>query len=197
MFLNIVSVFYFLIRLAPFIVVSYFIIQFLFTQNIIGAIYLFGLIAATMITTILGNYPTFKKPEMKDIPKLCKIIDLTNNGSFSTLPLGQTILGYTLFFGLYILIKQNLIDDNIGFIVIFSFLLLGDLLWNIINKCSGQGELFVSLIVGGTCGIFWALLIELTQNETKIDLTKFNNFSTKNLTNCKMNGNTYSCTNYN
>jgi hypothetical protein len=113
------------------------------------------------------------------------------------LPLGQTILGYTLFFGLYILIKQNLVDDNIGFIVIFSFLILGDLLWNMINKCSGQGELIISLIAGGSCGIFWALLIELTQKETKIDLTKFNNFDTKKLTNCKMNGNTYSCTQYN
>jgi hypothetical protein len=197
MFLNIVNVLYFLIRLAPFIVVSYFMIQFLFTQDIIGAIYLIGLIAATMMTTILGNYPTFKKTEMKDIPKLCKVVDLTKNGAFSTLPLGQTVLGYTFFFGLYILIKQNLVDDNIGFIVIFSFLILGDLLWNIINKCSEQGELVLSLIVGSICGIFWALLIELTQKETKIDLTKFNNFSTKNSTNCKMNGNTYSCTNYN
>lgn len=197
MLLNIVSVFYFLIRLAPFIVVSYFIIQFLFTQNIIGAIYLIGLVAAVTITMILGNYTTIKLPDFADIPKLCRIVDLTKTGTLSTLPFGQTILGYTLFFGLYILIKKKLVDDNIGFIVIFSFLIVGDLLWNMINKCAGQGELLISLIIGGICGIFWALLIELTQKETKIDLTKFNNFDKNTLTNCKMKGNTYSCTQYN
>ena len=204
MLLNIINVLYFLIRLAPFIIVTYFTIQFLFTQNTVGIIYIIGLIAACSATVILGNYNTFKAKNVitTDLPKFCKIMDLTKTGPLSNIPLGQTILGYTLSFGIYILYKNKLIDNNInsgnfGFIVVLFILILGDLLWNISNKCAESGILVISLIIGSGCGLAWALLLDVTKNQTNIDLTQFNNFNSNNLTKCTMINNTYTCTQYN
>ena len=199
MLLNIFTIFYFLIRMAPFIVVSYFTIQLLFTQDISGFIYLIGLVITCIINIQLGNYPSLRIRNGKSMAKYCKIIDLTDNGPLSDLPLGQAVLGYTMFFTLYIILKNGLVQQNIGFIVIITLLVAGDLLWNITNMCADVGGLVTALFVGGSFGVLWALLIDTTKKRTKIDLTRFNNLNPNpnpmcNLNVISNNKQIYSCT---
>ena len=177
MLLNIFTIVYFLIRLAPFIVVSYFTIQLLFTQDISGMFYLIGLIIVCIINIQLGNYPVFRTMTNKNIPKYCKVLDLTTDGPLSDLPLGQTVLGYTMFFVLYIILKYGFVDQNVGFIVIMTLLVAGDLLWNITNMCADTGALLTALVIGSSFGVMWALIIDTTKKRTKIDLTRFNNIN--------------------
>ena len=134
---------------------------------------------------------------------MCKIIDLTDSGPISALPLGQTVLGYTLFFVLYILIKYQLFNENIGFVIIMILLISGDMLWNNIYNCSDMARLLLALIIGSLFGISWALLIEITQKQTKIDISQFNNLRGSYSPNCILKTNpspvsepqskTYSC----
>jgi len=199
MLLNIFTILYFLIRMAPFIVVSYFTIQFLFTQDISGFIYLIGLIITCMINIQLGNYPAFRLRDSKTMAKYCKIIDLTDNGPLSDIPLGQAVLGYTMFFTLYIILKHGLVQQNLGFIIIITLLVAGDLLWNITNMCADAAGLVTALIVGGSFGALWALIFDSTKKRTKIDLTRFNSLNPRpdpicNLNVVSNNKQIYSCT---
>jgi hypothetical protein len=99
--------------------------------------------------------------------KYCKIIDLTDNGPLSDIPLGQAVLGYTMFFTLYIILKHGLVQQNLGFIIIITLLVAGDLLWNITNMCADAAGLLTALIVGGSFGTLWALIFDSTKNALK------------------------------
>jgi len=186
MLLNIFTVFYVLIRMAPLIVVSYFTIQYLFTQDISGIVYLIGLAITCIINIQLGNNPAFRMRNGNTMPKYCKIVDLTDNGPLSDLPLGQAVLGYTMFFALYIILKNGLLQQNVGFIVIMTLLVAGDLLWNITNLCADAGGLITALVVGASFGVLWALVIDTTKKRTKIDLTRFNYIRPNPATKCDL-----------
>jgi len=204
MLFNIINVLYFIIRLAPFIVVAYFTLQCFFVQDLTSGVYLMGVVLASLLAIQLGNYPTFKPPgdnKLKETPPWCKIIQLTENGPMSRLPLGQTVLGYTLFFAIYIIVKNGLVKDNIGFIVIMSFLVAADMMWNTLFSCADIGSLIIALIVGGTFGVIWALLFQINQKQTNVDLSRFNNFNTHVSPTCTLTGSgtnkTYTCKSYN
>jgi len=198
---NIINLLYLFFRLAPIIVVSFFSLQFVFNYDYISIIYLIGLIIAILTNLAVGNVfngLAFKNrsnqttERKKELNMMCKVFELTKDGPISNLPLSQTVLSYSFFFLLLIIIKNNvktldwsklttetengkpvqyptihepiLLKNNIPFFIVLPILIIGDMFWNIKYECDTFQTLFISLIIGGLIGLLWARIIELTYN---------------------------------
>jgi len=161
--LNIITFTYLFLRLAPFILVSFFSLASIFNQDFKGLVYLVGLIFACFATTMIGNITS---------PILNTILGLTTNptlmcsnvltigqGTFSKIPLGQSIFGYTFAYLLYIIIKNKYVLQNIPTLVFFPLIILFDAIWNIGNGCYTLVDIALSLTLGGVFGIMWAYII--------------------------------------
>jgi hypothetical protein len=155
--LNIITLSYLFFRLAPFIIVCYFSLSSIFNQDIKGLIYLAGLMIACVFGIILGSLfgemPDNREP-------VCNMITIGNNGSFSKIPLGIVMLTYTFAYLLYIIISHSIINSNIPTIILFSFLIAGDIVWSKYNNCYHIANIFVSIIIGGLLGWAWGVVID-------------------------------------
>ena len=155
--LNIITLSYLFFRLAPFIIVCYFSLSSIFNQDIKGLIYLGGLmitcVFGIIIGSLFGEVPSDRQP-------VCNMITIGNNGSFSKIPLGIIMLAYTFFYLLYIIIKYNITISNIPTIILFSFLIAGDIVWNISNNCYSTIGILGSLVIGGGFGYAWGVVID-------------------------------------
>lgn len=161
--LNILSFLYLFLRLAPFILVSFFTFASILNNDFKGIIYLIGVLVACFITIvsskILSNFDIFKT-----IPNIaeCNIITL-NNQSISSLPLGATIISYSMFYILYNVILGNVsMYSNIPSIVFFTLLIASDGAFNIYNNCYGSSTIInyiLSVVIGFGIGMGWASII--------------------------------------
>jgi hypothetical protein len=179
--INIITIAYIFFRLAPFIIVCFFSLQSVFNQDIKGIIYLVGLLLTCFVSTMIGNIPGLQKMtaiSTSGIPvsfnQMCKFIELSKNGPISHLPLGQTVLGYTFAYLLYIILKYNLAGQNVPTLVLFPILIIGDYFWNLTHSCANVAALFIALLLGGIFGILWGYIIDSTG---KVDLQLFNGIS--------------------
>jgi hypothetical protein len=166
--LNIISLLYLFFRLAPFIIVCYFSLASLFNQDMKGLIYLVGLLFACFCTFLVGQSFSFETEGEK--ANICSLITVGNVGSFSKLPLGVTVLGYTFFYLVHIIVSKNLSAFNIPTLVFFPLLILADIIWNIMNNCYNIGGIIVSLIVGSIVGVIWAGVIAKMNNPSLLFL---------------------------
>jgi hypothetical protein len=89
--LNIVSFTYLFLRLAPFVLVSFFSLASIFNQDFKGLVYLVGLLVACFINIQLGSI--MPRPESSDKSELCNMISINEGGDISKLPLGQAVFG--------------------------------------------------------------------------------------------------------
>jgi len=162
--LNIISLTYLFLRLAPFVLVCFFSLSSLLNQDFKGLVYLAGLIFTCFITIMFGNIlplPSFS-PDQR--PEVCNILSINQSGDFSKLPLSQTVFSYTLFYLLIPIIDQKTAKENIPTLVFFPILILFDIAWNIQNTCYRFEQLFASLCLGGCFGLLWGYLIYSTKN---------------------------------
>jgi hypothetical protein len=184
--LNIFTLIYLFFRLAPFIIVCFFSLQSIFNQDLKGIIYLVGLVFGCALNIMFGSFPGFMKlikvqNEIlsSNTKPMCKTIGLRNGDQpLSNLPLGQTVLGFTFFYLVYIIGKYKLAINNIATLIIFPVLILGDIFWNVSNQCNNAVSLFISLFIGAIAGILWAYIIDSTG---KVDLQLFNGLSSTNI----------------
>jgi hypothetical protein len=155
--LNIITLSYLFFRIAPFIIVCYFSLSSIFNQDIKGLIYLGGLMISCVFGIILGS-------AVGEIPDdrngVCNMITIGNNGSFSKIPLGIVMLSYTFFYLMYIMLKYNIYNSNIPTIIMFTFLIAGDIAWNGINNCYSKPGIFASLVIGVGFGWLWGVVID-------------------------------------
>jgi hypothetical protein len=172
--LNIVSILYISFRLAPFILVSFFSLSSIFNQDFKGLIYLAGLLITCFITILSGNLAPDEMTGNLNDNKICNLITLSSEGPFSKLPLSQTVFGYTFFYLVYIIVKYNLVSENIPTLVIFPILIVADFIWNSMHQCSPPITIIASLLIGGTCGLLWSYIIDTTQ---MVNLQYFNGLS--------------------
>lgn len=168
---DLTSILYISFRLAPFIIVSCFSLSSIIHQDFKGLIYLGGLLFTCFIATLVGNiWPSlFVKYEngkdnsdtiFEEQTKVCNLITLTNTGPLSLIPLNITVIAYTFFYLLTIILKYKLLLNNIPTLVIFPLLMFCELLWNIRNDCSGFIALIAGIIIGGGCGALWSYMID-------------------------------------
>ena len=182
--LNITAVLYMFFRLSPFMLVCFFSLYSIFNRNLNGIIYLAGLLIACFVTVLIGNFPGFQNfdkttglPSRMD--QSCRMIEFTEAGPISYLPLGQTILAYTFAYVGIPIIKNDFVNKNFNHVnvimILFFFLLLVvDFAWNASKQCFGTGGLFISLIIGIAVGTMWYFSLVNTNQ----DLSLFKTAST-------------------
>jgi hypothetical protein len=163
--LNLITILYLFFRLAPFIIVSYFSIASVFNQDIKGVIYLVGVIFACFLTIMIGSavgdeYTTVTGVDGIQRGAVCDMITIGKTGNFSKIPLGISIMSYTLIYLVYVIAKYKMEMYNLPTLIIFPLLILGDVIWNIKNNCFKPIGVFLSIIVGGGVGALWAFLID-------------------------------------
>jgi hypothetical protein len=166
--LNLVTLSYLFFRLAPFIIVSYFSLSSIFNQDLKGLIYLIGLLISTFVTIIVGNtldisFTIGTDVEGSDVARtvngVCNMITIGKDGSFSRIPLGISMLTYTLIYLVYIIAINHIEMTNLPTLIILPLLILGDLLWNITNNCYTIFGLILSIACGGLMGWAWAAIV--------------------------------------
>jgi hypothetical protein len=163
--LNILTITYLFLRLAPFVLVCFFSLSSLLNQDLKGLVYLSGLIFSSFCTMFFGNILSFiPKYDPQERPEICTIISLNQHSEISKLPLGQSVFGFTFFYLLYPMIINNYVMNNIPTLVFFPSLIVFDMVWNIQNTCYTFWQLITSLFFGIMFGILWAYLIGKTNN---------------------------------
>jgi hypothetical protein len=167
--LNLITLSYLFFRLAPFIIVSYFSLSSIFNQDLKGLIYLVGLLLATFVTIIVGNTLPISFTIGTDIPGtntekavngVCNMITIGKDGSFSRIPLGLSMLTYTLIYLVYIIVMNRIEMSNLPTLIILPLIILGDLIWNITNDCYTIFGLGLSIACGGLMGWAWAAIVD-------------------------------------
>lgn len=168
--LNLFTITYLFLRLAPFILVCFFSLASLFNQDFKGLVYLLGLIITCLITITIGSPLSNKLNEISGLNRgeepICKSLITLGNSTISNLPLSQTIFGFTFFYLLYfigIMKKNNYVSQNIPTIIFFPLIILFDIIWNVSNKCHTYLDIMISLGLGITFGLLWGAIIESTK----------------------------------
>jgi len=163
--LNIVSFAYLFLRLAPFVLVSFFSLSSIFNQDFKGVVYLVGLLLTCFVNILVGNLVSFQRPPENERHSLCNMLSLNQGGDVSNLPLGQAVLGYTFSYLLFTIISYGYAKQNIATLIFFPLLILFDMIWNIMHTCYTPIQLIASLILAGSLGALWAYIISLTDSK--------------------------------
>ena len=156
---NILSVLYLFLRLAPFIVVCFFVLNSLFNQDFRGVVYIHGLIACCVLSTMIYRLIGPSLGEDKSNP-VCTLTSFSKEPSSRSLPVGQNILGFTFFYLLYTIIVKKIENANIVTLAFYPLLIIFDFIWNISKSCYSVGQLLVSLILGASLGTFSSFIID-------------------------------------
>jgi hypothetical protein len=183
------SLLYLFYRLAPFILVCFFVLGSIINSEAKGFVYLVGLIfTATMsygIIDLIGDDP-------EDTPSpACSTLKI--NGIYSDkTPISMVIFAYSFFYLVYPIAKHHIELDNIPTLIFFPLLILGDIYWNTMYECFSPLNMFLALIVGGGIGVGWSALIEKVNLK---GLSYFNIGSNRERCSRATKGN-YRCTTY-
>ena len=153
---NLLTFGYLFLRLAPFILVCFFCLLSVFNQDFKGIVYLVGLIFACFINLMVGKMVEFDKPDSQNA--ICNMLTMGQQ-ELSSLPLSQTVFGYTFFYLSYVLMKHGIASSNTPTMVFFPLLIFFDFIWNMTNTCYHFMPLFISLVIGGVTGIAWSAIV--------------------------------------
>ena len=153
--LNFQTMIYLFLRLIPFVLVCFFVLSSIFNKDLVGLIYLGGLLIACFFNIMVGGL--FPKGESNEI---CDLITINNSLLFANLPVGITVVSFTFSYLLYIIVKYNLIYEHMATFVIFPLFLLADIVWNIQNSCFSIFNILLSLIIGSGVGLGWSAFLD-------------------------------------
>ena len=187
--IDITNVSYLSFRMAPFIIVCYFILQSLLNWDLKGIIYLAGLLFCSVAIVMLnGPMKLFFPPEIEHIANAkCSIISLGNDGNvLSTIPLSIAVYSYTFFYMLVFIFNLGNRSDNKGpglnaafqqnipILVLFPLLLILETLWITMNNCVYLPLYYItcSFMVGALFGSVWAIIITSLKNPNLMYLSK-------------------------
>ena len=191
-FLNLSALLYVGFRLAPFILVSFFVISSLFNSDIRGIIFLGLMLLNCFITISLGNAlgPYFNGNEYEDMNGVCLTMNLSDTGPLSKyLPLSINIFSFTLAYLAQIIQSHNLINRNIPIVVVFLLVILAQFFWLVFNRCSRAHMAFSSLALGFGFGWLFSYIIDINN---LADLQYFSGLYDKDV--CMRSDTTFSCT---
>lgn len=169
---NIITIFYLFIALAPFILVCFFSLASLFNQDLKGLVYLTGLCFAFGINVLFSKLFVGTKGGM---PDNCNTVTIGPFSNITGLPFSQTIFGYTFAYLFYFIYVNNFLLLNIPTVVFFPTIIVADMWWNVDHSCFGLKELTGSLILGGFSGALWAYIID---SNASYNLKYFTNVKT-------------------
>jgi len=162
--LTFISLIYLFARLSPFILVSFFILNSLFNQDFKGVIYLVGVIFACFFSIIVGNTGFIKSFEDSlgigaGGNEVCNLVTIGENASsINGIPMGQTIISFTFFYLLTIILWNKVSAGNIPTLIFFPIIITFDFFWNLSNDCHGPLSSIAAIIIGGGIGALWAFI---------------------------------------
>ena len=158
--LNVLGFGYLFLRLAPFVLASFFTLASIFNKDFKGFIYLVGLLFSSFITMLAAKLPFINMLTRPfDAPEICNVLTIGQTDSLSDLPLGQSAITYTFVYLLFSMIHSDLVGQNIPTLVFFPLLIIFDFVWNFNNSCYSFFQLATSAGVGGLIGWLWAYII--------------------------------------
>ena len=197
--IDITNVSYLSFRMAPFIIVCYFILQSLLNWDLKGIIYLAGLLFCS-VAIVLLNGPMkyfFPEPHDKNLPDAkCSIISLGDGGNLlSSIPLSIAVYSYTFFYMLIFIFNLGNKSDNKGILsnasfsgadlntafqqniptlILFPLLCILEICWIMINNCVYEPWFYItcSIAVGCVFGVLWGVLITSLNNPNLMYLSK-------------------------
>ena len=174
--LNIVGFGYLFLRLAPFVLASFFTLASIFNQDFKGFIYLVGLLFSSFITMLVAKLPIINKLQRpSDSPEICNVLTIGQTDSLSDLPLSQSALTYTFSYLLFSILKYKMVLQNIPTLVFFPLLIAFDFIWNMNNSCYSFFQLLTSLCVGGIIGTTWAYTIASSKTPSLMYFSSLSN----------------------
>jgi hypothetical protein len=174
---NIFNVAYLIFRLAPIIIIAYFLLQSMFNLDPKGMVYGFGLFLGTVIT-ISASYMLEKGLGDASLTPShrCNTFYLgaiPTEGiiyPLSKAPLNVLVYAYSLSYlvtsftappvtynNAIVALKQN-----ISVLILFPLLLIFESLWLTTNSCTSMVFILISLVIGICWGIAWAYTIRAT-----------------------------------
>jgi hypothetical protein len=178
--------------MAPFIIVSFFVLQSVLNVDIKGIIYLAGLLMVCTIVTFMNGLVNSFADNQTDVdnplpnPK-CSIITLGEAGGYlSKIPLSLTVYSFTFFYLLIFVMNtassnpkgvldtksmtsnsiSSVLQQNLFLFIIFPALILMESLWLLMHNCV-QNILIrggIAILMGAIGGILWALIITSVGN---------------------------------
>jgi hypothetical protein len=123
-------------------------------------VYLFGLCFGLVLLSLFGaSIPMIGLPEdpapSESNALLCNSLPFGD----APLPIGIGILGYTLGYLLFTIVKYKIVIFNLSIVILFPILILADIWWNISTGCYNPLKCVISLIVGSGAGLLWSFII--------------------------------------
>tara|TARA_B100001093_G_scaffold241005_1_gene230750 strand:- start:36870 stop:37661 length:792 start_codon:yes stop_codon:yes gene_type:complete len=86
------------LRLAPFILICFFTLSSIFNNDLRGVVYLFGVLFSIFITFLIGGNQYFELGEVtENRSAICDSV-LFGKGNDGSVPVGETIIGFTFFY---------------------------------------------------------------------------------------------------
>ena len=159
---SLVSLVYLFFRLAPFILVCFFVLGSIINSEAKGFVFLVGLIFALAM-----NFASVKvfdnlisAPD--HTPEVCHFFTIEGM-AITKVSLSIAIFSYTFFYLLYPIVKYKIAQDNILLLLFFPCLILGDFVWNYRMECFSSGAWFFSFVIPGGLGVFWAYIVDQTK----------------------------------
>ena len=174
--LNVIGFGYLFLRLAPFVLASFFTLASIFNQDFKGFICLVGLLFSSFITMLaakLAFISNLTRPT--DAPEICNVLTIGQTDSLSDLPLGQSSINYTFAYLWYSMIHSDLVGQNIPTLVFFPLLIIFDFIWNFNNSCYSFFQLATSAGVGGLIGWLWAYIISTSKSPSLMYFSSLTN----------------------
>jgi hypothetical protein len=177
--IQLTALFYLFLRLAPFVLVSFFTLSSIFNSDFKGIVYLLGLLASIFVVTAMES--TYILPKSLFIPPgdrdfTCGFLDISKDTKITNLPIGSGIINYTIGYLFFIIIKYGYAKSNIPTIVFLSVLTLMDMIWQINHNCFNSVGLIIAMVLFLALGVLWSFLIDYLK---LVDLQYFNGVSGK------------------
>jgi hypothetical protein len=174
MSLDISNIAYLAFRMAPFIIVSYFLFQSILNWEIRGFIYAIGLVVACVLIYFTNPFLlSFFSPKSETFARSakCNIISLGSQGQLlSEIPLSIAVYTYTFVYLLmFMLNTDNLhlaLIQNIPTFIVFPALIILETTWIILNDCITQPFFLIltAIIISAAIAAAWAAIIIQTKN---------------------------------
>ena len=163
--LNLWSLLYLAYRVAPLMIVIYFVFASIINQDFKGLVYLVGLIFACFVVHFVGNSmpADWLLYDVNFNSPVCNSFSIGQDGYYSNkFPFSIVVFTYTFFYMFYVIQQYGLINSNIPFLIFFPTLILFDIGWNKLYKCANFTGMAFSFVFGSGIGYGWASLINYT-----------------------------------
>lgn len=188
---NIFNVLYLVFRLAPIVVISFFMLQSLFNLDPRGFVYLIGLFSCTMLSSIAGQLLSVGMGDTFQVGQSFKCntfylgsIPVGTGGvvePLSKVPLNVMLYSYTLsylftsFVAPPVTYKNSIItlQQNWTTLLLFIFLIFSEIAWLLSNSCNSLVFIMVAVAIGTLFGVLWTYIIRWLK-EPRLQYTSMN-----------------------